>query len=275
MSWFTSLSKVSRRRKLGLFYRTFQPNEYTRILDVGAEINPTGERGLQLIDTYRWKHNLTALNLSKDHICQIKRHYPQIEAVVGDACHLPWPDKYFDVVYSNAVIEHVGDYERQKQMAREIMRVGKRWFVCTPNRWYPFEFHLRLPLVTWLAGDAYLHAARVLRYDHVRRRYTFVNPMADFRLMSFREMKSCFSNSRIIKQRVTFMAETLIALGPVMGEAYRGENERTYMAQNKSQGDYPCADSRLRAMSFGFSHVCGTLAGSGTAGPETPACEPV
>ena len=168
MSWFTSLSKVSRRRKLGLFYRTFQPNEYTRILDVGAEINPTGERGLQLIDTYRWKHNLTALNLSKDHICQIKRHYPQIEAVVGDACHLPWPDKYFDVVYSNAVIEHVGDYERQKQMAREIMRVGKRWFVCTPNRWYPFEFHLRLPLVTWLAGDAYLHAARVLRYDHAK-----------------------------------------------------------------------------------------------------------
>jgi hypothetical protein len=35
-------------------------------------------------------------------------------------------------------------------MAAEIMRVGKKWFITTPNRWFPFEFHLRLPVVSWL-----------------------------------------------------------------------------------------------------------------------------
>jgi len=60
--------------------------------------------------------------------------------LLGDALDLRWPDKYFDAVYSNAAIEHVGDFDSQKRMAAEVMRVGKRWFVTTPNRWYPFEF---------------------------------------------------------------------------------------------------------------------------------------
>ncbi len=213
MSFFTRLSRISRQRKLALFNSVFRPTKQMRILDVGAETNPDSDRGLQLIDSYLWKSNITAVNLSKEHISRIKKRHPQITAVVADVCELPWPDKYFDIVYSNAVIEHVGDFTRQKQMADEIMRVGKRWFVATPNRWYPFEFHLRLPLVTWLAGEAYLYAACVVRYNHVHMRYTFANPKADFKLMSLKEMKSCFPRSRIVKQRITFMAETLIAVG--------------------------------------------------------------
>lgn len=147
------------------------PTPKMRILDVGAEADPHGEQQLQLIDSYPWKNNMSAINISTDHIGFIKKHYPDIDAVVGDACNLPWPDKHFDIVYSNAVIEHVGDFERQKLMAAEIRRVAKRWFVTTPNRWFPFEFHLRLLLVTWLPGNAYLYAGMILSYDHNRRKY--------------------------------------------------------------------------------------------------------
>ncbi len=111
------------------------------------------------------------------------------------------------------MIEHVGDFENQKQMASEIMRVGKRWFVATPNRWYPFEFHLRLPLITWLPGDTYLQLARIVRCNHLLNKYTAFNGRAGFRLMTAKELKSCFPHSRIIKQKVTFIAETLIAVG--------------------------------------------------------------
>jgi ubiquinone/menaquinone biosynthesis C-methylase UbiE len=83
---------------------------------------------------------------------------------MGDACDLPWADKYFDLVYSNAVIEHVGSFEIQKKVASEIMRVGKSWFVSTPNRWYPFEFHMRRPFVTWLPGDLYLKVGRLFSH---------------------------------------------------------------------------------------------------------------
>lgn len=214
MSLFSRLSYINRTRKLQLFNKLICPTEQMRVLDVGAEINPNGDRGLQLIDSYPWKSKVTAINTSAEHIQLIKEHYPEIAAVVGDARDLPWPDKYFDVVYSNAVIEHVGDFVKQKQMAAEIMRVSKRWFVTTPNRWYPFEFHSRLPLVTWLPKHGYLWVASIISYNHVKKRYVFTfRKSSGTRLMTAKELELCFPGSKIIKQRVTFMAETLIAIG--------------------------------------------------------------
>ncbi len=206
MSLFNRLSYISRKRKLESFYRLIKPSANEKILDVGAEINPDVDRGLQLIDLYPWKDKLTALNISSEHIKLIKKHYPEIEAIVADARALPWPDKYFDVVYSNAVIEHVGNFNNQKKMAAEIMRVGKRWFVTTPNRWYPFEFHMRLPFVTWLPWHGYLWAGSIISYNHMQKKYVFTGEkLIGIRLMTAKELEKCFPTSKIIKQRVTFM----------------------------------------------------------------------
>jgi SAM-dependent methyltransferase len=213
MTLFSKLSYISRKRKLALFYKVMEPTSETKVLDVGAEINLQGSYGLQFIDSYPWKSKITAINTSAEHINLIKQRYPEIEVVVGDARDLPWPDKHFDIVYSNAVIEHVGDFESRKKMAAEIMRVGKRWFVTTPNRWFPFEFHLRVPLVTWLPGNCYLWIGRIISYNHIRQKYVFGTKHDRLRLLTARKLKCCFPKSKIIKQRVTFMAETLIAVG--------------------------------------------------------------
>jgi SAM-dependent methyltransferase len=214
MSLFEKLSHISRKRKLELFNKIMKPTTQTKVLDVGAEINSQCNRGLRFIDPYPWKNKVTAINTSAEHIKLIKKLYPEVKSVVGDACRLPWPDKHFDVVYSNAVIEHVGDFEKQKQMAAEIMRVGKRWFVTTPNRWYPFEFHMRLPFVTWLPKHGYLWAGNIISYNHAQKKYVFrIKNYSGVRLMTTKELKQCFPNSKIIKQRVTFMAETLIVIG--------------------------------------------------------------
>ncbi len=214
MSIFARFSGISRIRKLELFRETMKPLPQDRVLDVGAQVssNPTD---VQLIDEYPWKENITAVNLSTNHLDEIKKRYPMVGTELADARRLPWPDKTFDIVFSNAVIEHVGDAADQRQMASEIMRVGKRWFVTTPNRWYPFEFHTRLPLVTCFPWHSYLWFSKVVRYNPCRGRYVFGSQYpATLRLMSEGDMRHCFPNSRIVKQRVTFMAETLIAVGP-------------------------------------------------------------
>jgi SAM-dependent methyltransferase len=213
MSVFPKLSRISRARKLDLFNRMMSPTNQMKLLDVGAQIDPNSNGEQQLIDTYPWKSNISVVNISADHVSTIKKRYPEIETVVCDACELPWPDKHFDVVYSNAVIEHVGNFERQKKMASEIMRVGKRWFVTTPNRWFPFEFHMRLPFVTWLPGRNYLRIGNIISYNHLRGKYMLGVKRDDLRLMSAGELRKCFPSSSIVKQRVTFMAETLIAIG--------------------------------------------------------------
>ena len=83
--------------------------------------------------------------------------------IFADGCRLPFPDKSFDVVFSNSVIEHLGDPRKHEQYAREIARVGVRYFVQTPNRWFPIEPHLLTPLVHFLPRDV---AAAVDRAIH-------------------------------------------------------------------------------------------------------------
>ena len=54
------------------------------------------------------------------------------------------------------MIEHVGGEEEQRRFVAEALRVGRRAFITTPNRWFPVEVHTRLPLVHWLP-DAVSH----------------------------------------------------------------------------------------------------------------------
>src|ERR1035441_4234454 len=70
--------------------------------------------------------------------------------VVADGCLLPFPNRSVDISFSNSVIEHVGDHDRQRAFAREMARVGKCYFVQTPNRWFFIEPHLETPLIHFL-----------------------------------------------------------------------------------------------------------------------------
>ena len=213
MGLFDHFSAISRKRKIEQFFELMKPSETDKILDAGGEVESSSCKSCQFIDTFPHKENISVVNLSAVHVETIAKKYPEVDARVGDACNLPWPDDYFDTVYSNAVIEHVGDYERQKKMASEIIRVGRKWFVTTPNRWYPFEFHMRLPFVTWLPFHGYLKIGQIISYNHVKQKYTCGLKHDHLRLMTASELGMCFPGSRIIKQRVTFMPETLIAGG--------------------------------------------------------------
>ncbi|KAB8334038.1 class I SAM-dependent methyltransferase [Scytonema tolypothrichoides VB-61278] len=77
--------------------------------------------------------------------------YVNITQVSGDARNMQqFRDQEFDVVFSNSVIEHVGGFQEQLQMSREVMRVGKRYFIQTPNLYFPIEPHFVFPLFQFL-----------------------------------------------------------------------------------------------------------------------------
>ena len=148
-----SISLRSRRRKLRLFLEELQPTAETSVLDVGADELAFGEGDgcgtLNFFEEhYPWPERITALGLQDG--TGFRARYPDIPYVQGDACALPFADGEFDIVFSNAVIEHVGDRERQRQLVAEAIRVGRRVFITTPNRRFPVEVHTRLPIVHWL-----------------------------------------------------------------------------------------------------------------------------
>jgi SAM-dependent methyltransferase len=154
-----SISLRSRERKLELFLRELSPTAETSVLDVGADELGFGDGdGCGTLnffeERYPWPERITALGLHDG--TGFRERYPHIPYVQGDACALPFEDGAFDVVFSNAVIEHVGDRERQRRFVSEALRVGRRVFLTTPDRRFPVEVHTRLPLVHWLP-DALSH----------------------------------------------------------------------------------------------------------------------
>jgi SAM-dependent methyltransferase len=147
------VSLRSRRRKLRLFLEELHPTAETSVLDVGADELAFGEGDgcgtLNFFEEhYPWPERITALGLQDG--TGFRARYPGIPYAQGDACALPFADGEFDIVFSNAVIEHVGDRERQRQLVAEAIRVGRRVFITTPNRRFPVEVHTRLPVVHWL-----------------------------------------------------------------------------------------------------------------------------
>lgn len=142
-----SLSNRLRSRRFERFERLAARLERPlTVLDVGGTNDFWEQRGWAGRDDVE----ITLLN----HAAEPEVH-PNIATVVGDATDLSqYEDGAFDVAFSNSVIEHLFDAERQDAMASEMRRVGRAHWVQTPNYWFPIEPHFLVPGWQWLPEDA-------------------------------------------------------------------------------------------------------------------------
>ena len=180
----------------------------TRILDVGgvADTWPGAARQAHIV----------LLNTAR---ASDESFTPGFTCVMGDGCRLPFADQSFDIVFSNSVIEHVGSEQAQRDFASEVARVGKRYWVQTPNLYFPVEAHLLTPFVHWLpkriAGwivRRFTVWALLRRPDAERRRWYVDHFLHDIRLLSASQMRALFPGASIRKERVLLLAKSLIAV---------------------------------------------------------------
>jgi hypothetical protein len=188
------------------FERTFEITSQTTVLDVG---------GSPLIWQFaNTRPKLTFLNLPP----AIEKGHAGVNLVGGDGRRLPFRNGAFDIVFSNSTIEHVGSIEHQREFAAEIARVGRRYWVQTPNRRFPFEMHVMLPFIHYLPRK--WQRPLVTRFTgweilvphtkDVRRDY-LEHFLTELRLLDAAELHALFPLARTTREWFLGLPKSLIA----------------------------------------------------------------
>jgi hypothetical protein len=202
-----SVFRHFRSKRMRLFEQAFPITPQTRVLDVGGSPD--------IWEFARVRPQLTLLNLEH----ALPERQDRAELVAGDGRLLPFADGAFDIVFSNSVIEHLGSHEGQQRFASEIARVGRSYWVQTPNRQFPFELHLMLPLVHLLPKP--VQRAIVSRFTvwqmllsppEPERRAFLDHYLTEVILLDRRGLSGLFPQARILAERSLGLSKSLIAL---------------------------------------------------------------
>lgn len=144
--WAHRVGERLRRNRYRMFIQHCRPRAGETILDVGVATEDAGASN-PLERWYPRPEDLTASGLGPPpDICRRRG----IRFVRADGLRLPFADGEFDVVHANAVIEHVGNRARQRRFVDELLRVGRRVWISTPDASGPLEPHTLVPFAHWL-----------------------------------------------------------------------------------------------------------------------------
>lgn len=202
-----SFASKMRRRRFEFFFRLLQQTpKPIRILDVG------GTQRFWQVMGYESDPEISVhlLNLKAQTVLE-----PGFSSSAGDATNLgQFDDLEFDIVFSNSVIEHVGDFSQQRKMAQEVQRVGKQYFIQTPNYYFPIEPHFLFPGFQWLPVS--VRTTLVQRFqlgwmpkapDKHKARET----VEGIRLLTEKELTILFPNAEIYEEKLWGLTKSLVA----------------------------------------------------------------
>lgn len=153
---------------------------------------------------------ITLLNLSIQQVTT-----STFVSVAGDATDLSaYADQSIDIVYSNSVIEHLFTKTAQLKMAEEIRRVGKNYFIQTPNYYFPIEPHWVFPFFQFLPFDMRMWMTRKFDLGHIGK---IVDAKAarmqveEIQLLTRREMMLLFPGADIYAEKMLGLTKSLVA----------------------------------------------------------------
>ena len=129
---------------------------------------------------------------------------PPLSFLQADACCVPLGGP-FDLAFSNSVIEHVGGPDRQQDFASELLRLGRRVYCQTPNRWFPVEPHFLGLFVHWLPAGWLRRLHPRFTLNGARGR-----PWEPVRLLTRRDLQRLFPGCHIRVERFLLWPKSFI-----------------------------------------------------------------
>lgn len=211
-----------RRRRMQQFFNTLSPTPQTRVLDVGGTANTwtnesvtsesVASESTTSTSTASKSANSTSFPVTLLNILDYgKQSNPRFTPIVGDATAMPFPNRSFDIVFSNSVIEHVETWEKQQAFAHEVRRVGDYIWIQTPARSFPIEAHLWALWIQYLPKKLQHRIVqwtpRGLVQPHIVHQI-----VEEVRLLTHREMKELFPDCVILEEKLLGLTKSYIAV---------------------------------------------------------------
>jgi hypothetical protein len=160
-NFLLKLLSYNRKKIFKIFLKETNYSNKNSLIDVGTTPSTNKEHNIILQQTTNNK-NITCLsNLN----CTIlKKKFPNIKKyIISDGKKTNLKKNSWDIVHSSATIEHVGKLKNQILFVKECLRLGKKYiFITTPNRYYPIDFHTKIPIIHWLPKQIHRKILRIL-----------------------------------------------------------------------------------------------------------------
>ena len=207
--WVKPIRARARRKRHEVFLQLIAPlPRPISIVDVGG-----AQRFWELVELI----DQNEVNVTLVNVRPMPTRYPNFQSVTGDARSLTqFGDRAFDVVFSNSVIEHVGSYEDQAAMAGEVMRIGRYFYVQTPNRRFPIEAHFYFPLFQFLPTRLRVWLVRSLPLypgGRIKSRARALEVVSEIRLMTLRELKALFPGAKVRREKTLGLTKSFMVFG--------------------------------------------------------------
>ena len=216
------VSERSRNKRIAIFKDSFIIDEKTKILDLGSE-NGTNINNV-LKETKAKSSNIYIADIIEKNVFDGQRRFGFNPVVIREKGSLPFPDNFFDIVYCSSVIEHATvakeqiwslssdhafkkeSYEQQKRFANEIRRVGKQYYVQTPNKYFLVESHTWLPFVGFLPRKLLLFVIGRTNLFWIKKSFP------DWNLLDRKMMLGLFCDAKIMDEKIFGITKSIIAI---------------------------------------------------------------
>jgi SAM-dependent methyltransferase len=179
-----------------------------RMLDVGGSNGYWNLRGWAGRDDIE----IVTLNTEAEKQC-----FDNIQPLVGDLTNLErFADRSFDLIFSNSVIEHLFSFENQRRMASEVRRVGKSFWVQSPNYWFPLEPHFQLPGWQWMpvaTRVALIQRWQFGKWGPYADPAIARNVVEEVRLLTKSELKDIFPGATLLPERFCGLVKSWNVVG--------------------------------------------------------------
>lgn len=171
------ISNQNRRKKFELAQSLIKVND--TIIDIGVDPWLGGNTNY-FEKWFTLPNKLTCLGVHSD-FSKFKQAFPNFNLLEFNGIDFPSFENKFDFAFSNAVIEHVGNYNKQVMWLSEIRQISNILLITTPNRWLPFETHSMTFFIHWLPENIRNYIYRKIGKSHFANEYMWLLGKKDFK----------------------------------------------------------------------------------------------